>query len=533
MKALIIDDEYFFRRMLRQHPVWARLNISVCADAADGAEGLRLAETYQPELILADINMPLIDGLTFIERLRKTNSSAKVIIISGYDNFEYAKQAMRLGVSHYLLKPVRDEELEEVLTQTAAQIRRGLEEKQEYSSLLAFQTQHRQNLQQQFLSRLLTEPFNADDESALQQEAKQCDFLKDCTHYCIAVMASFTNGGELCPLSDKLLYAAKQFLERTQNRFQSASVRLDRCHCCIVLGYAHSVSLNQAVPYAEELALTIEMQDLVTIRLSLSEEMQSLYAFSACCNQALSALYWRNRADMSAVICPHRIQRSPLSSLLTAQLRLQMIACLRMCDQKRLTDLLDSLRNQLRELRISREQLSYAAAFFLSCSAKASQDGGADPGGFMLEPHEQIYTIQNTDELMRLVQKMCFHVMDAIRASESKGRSAVVERAIAYVDLHYSESDLTIETISRACFSNYAYLCCVFKRDIGMTINHYIMKLRIKKALQRIDGGETSVSAVATAVGFSSANYFCKCFKKELGLVPSDYIGKRKTDGRM
>ena len=69
--------------------------------------------------------------------------------------------------------------------------------------------------------------------------------------------------------------------------------------------------------------------------------------------------------------------------------------------------------------------------------------------------------------------------------------------------------------------------------DIGMTINHYIMKLRIKKALQRIDGGETSVSAVATAVGFSSANYFCKCFKKELGLVPSDYIGKRKTDGRM
>ena len=121
MKALIIDDEYFFRRMLRQHPVWARLNISVCADAADGAEGLRLAETYQPELILADINMPLIDGLTFIERLRKTNSSAKVIIISGYDNFEYAKQAMRLGVSHYLLKPVRDEELEEVLTQTAAQ----------------------------------------------------------------------------------------------------------------------------------------------------------------------------------------------------------------------------------------------------------------------------------------------------------------------------------------------------------------------------------------------------------------------------
>lgn len=531
MKALIIDDEYFFRRMLRQHPVWARLNISVCADAADGAEGLRLAETYQPELILADINMPLIDGLTFIERLRKTNSSAKVIIISGYDNFEYAKQAMRLGVSHYLLKPVRDEELEEVLTQTAAQIRRELEEKQEYSSLLAFQTQHRQTLQQQFLSRLLTEPFNADDESALQQEAKRCDFLKGCTHYCIAVMASFTNDGELCPLSDELLYAVNQFLNRSQNRFQSAAARLDRCHCCIVLGHAHGISLNQAVPYAEELALTIEIQDSVTIRLSLSEEMQSLYAFSACCNQALSALYWRNRADMAAVICPHRIQRSPLSRLLTAQLRLQLIACLRMCDQKRLTDLLNSLHDQLRELCISREQLSYAAAFFLSCTAKAAQDSGTvDPGGFMLEPREQIDMIQNADELMRLVQKLCIHVMDAIRASESRGRSAVVERAIAYVDLHYPESDLTIETISRACFSNYAYLCCVFKRDIGMTINHYIMKLRIKKALQLIDGGETSVSAVAAAVGFSSANYFCKCFKKELGLVPSDYIGKRKID---
>ena len=116
-KVIVIEDEALIRKALILTVPWNEHKCEVIGEAGDGKEGIELAENLQPDIIITDINMPGIDGLTMIERL-KESTAAEFIIFSGYSQFEYAKKAIKLGVHGYLLKPVDDDEFLQVLDET-------------------------------------------------------------------------------------------------------------------------------------------------------------------------------------------------------------------------------------------------------------------------------------------------------------------------------------------------------------------------------------------------------------------------------
>lgn len=115
-KVIIADDEFIIREGIRSSIDWERLNLTVVGEAEDGEEALELALQEQVDLLLVDLSMPIMDGLTLIEELREQLPKCKVIIITGHDEFAYAKKAIRLHVDDYILKPVNPGQLTEVLT---------------------------------------------------------------------------------------------------------------------------------------------------------------------------------------------------------------------------------------------------------------------------------------------------------------------------------------------------------------------------------------------------------------------------------
>lgn len=114
-RAVIADDEDMIRRGMTKQVESMGLDIEVVGAAGDGEETLKLVEKLAPEIVLMDINMPFMDGLTCIEKIRKVNPDCIIIIVSGYEKFEYAQRAMRYNVDYYLLKPVEDEEFKQVM----------------------------------------------------------------------------------------------------------------------------------------------------------------------------------------------------------------------------------------------------------------------------------------------------------------------------------------------------------------------------------------------------------------------------------
>ena len=110
-KVIIVDDEYLIRNLIRNCIDWDEIDIEIVGEASNAHECLKLIENTKPDIVLTDINMPLTNGLDMSEHLLKKYPEIKIIIITGYDKFEYAKRSVRLGVSDFILKPIDDEEL--------------------------------------------------------------------------------------------------------------------------------------------------------------------------------------------------------------------------------------------------------------------------------------------------------------------------------------------------------------------------------------------------------------------------------------
>lgn len=113
MKVIIVEDEDLIRKKLEILPSYEKLGMKVCATGKNGIEGLKLIKKHQPQVVITDITMPLMDGLTMIEESLDYEYSA--IIVSGYNDFDYAKKAIKYGVTDYILKPIDIEELNKSL----------------------------------------------------------------------------------------------------------------------------------------------------------------------------------------------------------------------------------------------------------------------------------------------------------------------------------------------------------------------------------------------------------------------------------
>ncbi len=111
-KVLIVDDEKYVRMGIRSETDWALIGCEVVAEASNGEEALLMADEFRPDLVVSDIRMPKMDGIALAEKLLEKYPGTKVIFLTAYNEFEYARQAIRIGVSDYLLKPFQDGELE-------------------------------------------------------------------------------------------------------------------------------------------------------------------------------------------------------------------------------------------------------------------------------------------------------------------------------------------------------------------------------------------------------------------------------------
>ncbi|HOF99949.1 MAG TPA: response regulator, partial [Clostridia bacterium] len=134
-RAMIVDDEAEVREGIVARLDWEKLGFEVVAEAENGLEAIEKAESDEVDLLLTDIKMPFMDGLTMIAEFRTLHPSAKVVILSGFDDADYARQAIKLGVTEYALKPVNAEELSGVLARMRAQLDREYNEKLDIAKL--------------------------------------------------------------------------------------------------------------------------------------------------------------------------------------------------------------------------------------------------------------------------------------------------------------------------------------------------------------------------------------------------------------
>lgn len=531
LKLMIVDDEYLFREALKISLPWEKLGYKVCCEAENGYDALEKIAEYKPDVALVDINMPVMDGLELAAEIKEKDLGVKVIIITGYGEFSYARQAIEVGVGNYLLKPIDEGELTEALVRVKAKIEKERSAKTETEALRLQVDNYRPILKEMFLNELIQgnrilgqETFaelknyvHLELDSKLYQVA--VIELDEKAEYCwneetrqMSCFAVSNIAGELlkefCPC---------EFCHDTQGRLN-----------ILLLSDFSDDNMQDALSTLDAIRLSVFKSLGISITVGVGRPYEQFRQLALSYKEALYAVKNKLVVGENSVISYEDISEYKLdTNFYPMERKMQLHVSLRTGDGQEAERIVRAVFNDIRANNPPGEMARFISIEVVSTLLEFASESGGDIKDLFGEGFDVLDEVQNKrnlDELESWILGLLTQITSYIGMVKSKRPSKIVEDAKKYIDGNYARYDLKIDEIAKNVFVKYGHLCFLFKRETGRTINEHISELRILKAKELMDSGCHSISMVAAKVGYADANYFSKCFKKLVGIAPGKYI---------
>lgn len=522
MKILLIDDEYYFRQALKNMLSQTGLDLEICGEARDGEEGLKIVEEEKPEIVLADINMPLMDGLTFIDEAKKIQPQIKFVIITGYNNFDYAKRAISLGVRNYLLKPIEQEELSDSLRTIVQEL---YSERKKNEDLKALQKLHKTTSMQQRKS-ILYDILMGNREFGRKYEQEQMQ------RYGIRLDSAFWAAFCIMPGKETdVKQTTDEFADEIESRI---STQLTRENKIYVLSEDDG-KLGGLFGFEEEDQWKETIQDIMNEIVDCLPGKKTRWIFGIgnyyrgqqkvylSYQEAEQMCYQQLLYGRRQVFYENREFKE--IQFLTEEKRILLESYLNVSNFTGIGQILEQIGEEVREACLNRSNLLLLAVELLNPCFHYARKNKQDEilqeyFEFLLGKLQQ----RKTAEQIFAYIRSAYQASVSERESKSQKKSDVTIRTLEYIHENFTDNELTVERISKAVFANNSYLCCIFKKEVGVTINKYILKIRLMDAKERMENGEVYVKKIALECGFANESYFGKCFRNEFLMTPSEYI---------
>jgi two-component system response regulator YesN len=532
MKIMIADDEEHIRLGIAEGFDWKALGLEVAALAADGKEALALALHHQPDIILLDINMPHMNGLEFMKLAKNQLPRTVFIILSGYDEFEYAQEAIALGVSEYLLKPISPRELSESLEKAMERVRQQAEQ--------AGFVQDLENSIQEFMPLLREKCI----EDILHQRYSPTDIEQRMVYTGIE-FPSDKFVVFLIELEELLTYSGNDVANRQLTLFAVRNI------CDEVLNQQHWGMSIVALESTLVVLLSFELEkvlDLKELRLQLATAVKEnikrylnlsvsigvgnvysgLQQIHYSYKEALNAIQMKALLGNGKLIDASSMDwSSSTPASYSYEKELLWAQYLRNGDE-RVLEVWEAIyhsfetsgsdqSHQVMILTIQQLFLSVSKIF-------AALD---------LNLHETEYdSLYNklhsyTDiPLLKLeLDSFMQACLDIINRAKSSSYRKEIEQVKRYIQNHFNQ-DISLQILSADVYMNTNYLCTLFKSEVGETIHQYITRTRMEKAKELLQQTDLRIFEISEQVGFNHTSHFSHAFKKYTGITPIEF----KTD---
>jgi len=529
-KVLVVDDEYYFRQALKVTLPWEELGFQIAGEAKNGEEALARMTEIEPDIVLVDINMPIMDGMEFIQHATRDERDAKFIVLTGQSEFAYAKQAMQLGVFNYVLKPIDEKELQDSLLDIKDLIEK---ERSVRVELNALKKQEKENIPV-LKDRLLNEWLQGINVKIPSHTTERLHYLgiqlnAPCYRVVVVDIDSIENFGSE---QDKQIYkfAVQDIvLELITADYQFTSCYDTNDRFVMIMG-SEEESIDKIELLCEAILKSVQKNLDCTVTIGVGNRCFDFESISVSYKEATYAMKHRFLLGGNRVI-PHSLitESGMKASLFSVERRNRLLMCLRIGNVSETEAWISEFFRDAIAKNASMEMFLVSGLEMVStCLEFLDETSQSDDRIFREMAQSNIFhTFQNMDSISQLESWIRIFILKALDHFHDKKQSStvkVVEEAKAYIQGHYGNEELRIEDIAKNVHMNYNHLCYVFKRQTSITINEYLTELRIAKAKEMLDQGIQSVQYVASQVGYADANYFSKCFKKVIGVTPSNYI---------
>jgi two-component system response regulator YesN len=525
---MVCDDEQIMIESVRHIVEKEFDNIRIIETARSGREAIEKTLTMKPDIILTDIKMPGINGLDAIKEIKKVHSDVKIVIVSVYEFFEYAKQAVELGVSEYLIKPVKKERLVETLQRITGELdaerskyKWELEAKERIEKMLSA-------VEHSFIYSLLFAQLQKDDIIRYKREFFD---IKNETGF-IFVMTFDKKGNRSnheAQLGDGLdnqeIYNV--FKNNLKYKFKCiiGPVMLDR----VVVYVAQSIDdlyrqRVQSIACLEEILHLLEEKYDLECRVGIGR-IHNDQDIMVSYQEALKAL---NCNETSGIVHIDDIAPNIYNAgYEIVELEHSLIIGLENGDAKRCLTILSDIFRKYPNF-FEQENIHYRIIEMMAAVRRVATENGIKdnigPGYYM----KRILSCRSGIEFEQVCAEEIRHVACEISARKKSNIGRIVERTNALINERFSQ-DLNLDDISKELHISPQYLSRLYKNETGENFIERLTAVRIENAKRLMKENKYSIKEICYMSGYSDPNYFSKLFKKHEGISPTDY--QRKIQG--
>ncbi|WP_169090630.1 response regulator [Paenibacillus sp. PL91] len=533
-RVMIVDDEAVVRNGLKNTINWNEHGFELIGDYANGREAWDAVELHRPELVISDISMPFMDGLELAGLISAQFPYIKMIILTGYDEFEYAQQAIRLKISDFILKPITAQEIRLLLDRIRAEMDEEKKRREDLSRLNSQLEQSLPLLKERFLERLVAVGLK---ESEVAERLTYFNLPPVAPLYLVMVvdiddfgdreLHSYEHDAEF------LRFAAFDIFQETLASGDVLTFRTrEERMVAIVFGADNESLLYERVfSLAEDVRYHVEKYLNFTVTIGMGRACANVEQLPISYKSALSVLDYRFLLGKNRVLSIMDIEGKPSNAMpLSLEWDRKLAAAVKtgaVQDAHRLIEtgvaelkaalvpveacmlqmqkVVLSLMNSIQELAISQQEPSIEQQIKLM----------------------NVFRFKTLDEIEVWLKEVVSAIISTITENRNYLTNMQIHRAVEYIDTNYANEKMSLQDLCRHVLMSTSYFSLVFKQHTGETFIEYLTGVRVAKAKELLHNSNLKLYEIAEQVGYKDPNYFSILFKKHTGITPKDYREKQ------
>lgn len=522
-KVMLVDDEEAVRQAIARKLDWEAIGFEVIATAENGEEALELAEKLSPDVVMTDIMMPFMDGLTLCRKMKESQRNIRIVIFSGFDEFEYAREAIKLEVEEYILKPIDSEELRNVFLRIKKNLDAEIDEKRNHEKLYEYYQKSLPVMKEQFMAGLLEGKIS---DELIEEMNESYEVNLDAPFYSVAVFRA-DMGEQAMERRSLINLSLKQIIdENTKKRTDFRSfLYLDLVAVIMLLEEAAEVKkeiqeMNQICKEANRL---LE----VNVTAGIGQAVTGLGNLAVSYQGAVDAVDYRVLLEPNQAIYIRDIQPAPSRDFVLDDQDIQKVTkAVKLGRQHEVREAVEELMGKFKHSNISLHRYQVAMMELVTELLKLGRSyhlNLEEIFGGNMDFYQEIAKFDSLDSLGEWLYNVCMKFRSLIRQVQTDSTKLLTEKAKQFIQENYADSNLSVEILSNYLNVSAAYFSTIFKKETGQSFVMYLTNVRMEAALELLNNTQEKTYVIAGEVGYTEPNYFSYVFRKKYGMSPTKY----------
>jgi two-component system response regulator YesN len=544
-KLLIVDDEVEVRKGIINKVQWEELGYEIVAEGENGKEAFELFEKTLPDVVLTDIKMPFMDGLELSRIIKEKYPSTRIIVMTGFDEFEYAHKAIKLNVSEYLLRPISSQELTDILIKVRKQMDEEIAEKENVEALREYYRKSIPILREKFLASLVTSVM---DRFEIEEKAKSYKINLEGKGFMVSVISlDESKAGEHIELDNNLdrdssegkallKFALLNVVEEVAKKYGLGTAFLEGENVVLLTvsqerdrELISSMTLNML----EELKRTVEKFLKATVTIGVGNTFEDIVLARYSYENAIAALDYRIFMGRNKIIWIEDIEPTSANKIVFDESKERTLSSsIKVGTTEEVKAVIDGFFEEIISSKASFKDYQIYIMEMLTTILKAARDSDVDIDDIFGANHNlfiELHGLRNIQEAQSWFKSISIKIMNYIVQGRQDSYQLLVEQAKTYVKEHYKESEININAVCNYLHISPTYFSFIFKKETKTTFINYLTNYRMDAAKELLRTTGLKTFEIAEKVGYSEPNYFSYSFKKKFGVSPSEYRNSFKN----